>query len=103
MTCKLTEPLCIRTNQKFQNLIVFDCTKIAQNNAQVLCLTPASTPECLFHLFVLEGTSSLKKMKIKMAAVFLETCAFQMLLRMWFYCMRWCSTRNRDHGGITLY
>ena len=67
---EVTEPLCIRTNQKFHhNFSVFECMKIAQNYAQVSFNTFASHYPVLQNVFFffVGRHFFIRKMKIKMA------------------------------------
>ena len=67
VTWEVTEPQCIRTNQKFHhNFSVFECMKIAQNYAVSLPLSH-TIQYSKMSIFLLEGTFSLEKLKIKMA------------------------------------
>ena len=65
---ELTEPQCIRTNQKFHHKFsVFECMKIAQNYAQVSLPLSDSIQYSKMLLFFAGRHFFFRKMKIKMA------------------------------------
>ena len=66
VTRQLTEPQCIRTNQKFHHKFsVFECMKIVQNYAQVSLPLSHTIQYSKMLIFLLEGTFSLEKRKSK--------------------------------------